>query len=87
VLTRHQVARCPVRVKLIDQDRLRSCLPPVFQVIVVIPALVRSVIQTDVPAGQDRVPNSESPARAGLGGTTVSIATAPKTTSTRRTDM
>jgi hypothetical protein len=35
----------PRGVRPADQDWLRSCLLPVFQEIVVVPALVRSVIQ------------------------------------------
>jgi hypothetical protein len=87
VVTRHQVARCLVRVRLVDQACLRSCLLPVFQEIVVIPAKVRSVIQTTLPLGQDRRPDSESRATAALAGPTVSIPTAVKMTSTRRIDM
>jgi hypothetical protein len=55
-----------VWVRLVHQECLRSCLLPLFQEIVVIPGPVRSVVQTTLPAGQDKVPPSESSARAAL---------------------
>jgi hypothetical protein len=87
VNTRHQVARCPVRVLVVDHCCLRIFRLPLFQVTVVVPALVRSVIHTTLPTAQVNDPNSESLATAGPASSVADSTAATTPSMARRTNI